>query len=195
MNQHIKSLATVLILPLALFTLAASATSLLPLNLQQLATRATLIFYGEASSNSTIKDEQSGQIATFTEFKIIELIKGHINGLAGTTHTIKQLGGHLATTGTTLRVHGVPEFETGKKYVVFLPEKSSLGFCSPLGLQQGSFAVSTINGEAYVSNGRSLAEQPAQNSSVQLPLAISADKPAQARLDDFINTVRTYNTP
>ena len=181
--------------PAVLFALAASATSLLPLNLQQLSTRSVLIFYGEAVSNSTKKDKQSGQIATYTEFKIIELIKGHINGLAGSTHTIKQLGGHLAATGTTLRINGIPEFEPEKKYVVFLPEKSSLGFSSPLGLQQGSFAVSTINDEEYVSVGRPLEHQTAQNNSVQVPLAVSTDKPAHALLDDFINTVRAYNIP
>jgi len=170
----------------------ASASSVVPLNLQQLSSRATLIFYAEAISNNVKKDEQSGRIATFTEFKIIDLIKGK----TGSTHIIKQIGGRLTSTGTTLRIHGVPKFETGNKYVVFLPEKSSIGFSSPLGLHQGSFSVLTINGEQLVSNGRNLAEQPAQNnSSIQIPLAVRTDKPTQTRLDDFINTVRAYNTP
>jgi len=175
-----------LILPLA------SATSLVPINLQQLSMRASLIFYAEVLSNNVKKDEQSGRIATFTEFKIIDSIKGN----ASSTHTIKQIGGHLASTGTTLRIHGVPEFQPGNNYVVFLPEKSSLGFSSPLGLHQGSFTVSTLNDEKIVSNGRSLVVQPQHNSNtVQIPLAVDADKPTHARLDDFINTVRAFNTP
>ena len=170
----------------------ASATSLVPINLQQLSTRASLIFYAEVLSNNVKKDEQSGRIATFTEFKIIDSIKGN----ADSTHTIKQIGGRLASTGTTLRIHGVPEFQPGNNYVVFLPEKSSLGFCSPLGLHQGSFTVSTVNGEQIVSNGRSLVVQPQQNSNtIQIPLAVDADKPTHARLDDFINTVRAFNMP
>lgn len=170
---------------------SVSATSLLPVGLQQLSTRATLIFYAEVTNNTVSKDEKSGRIATFTEFKIIDLIKGD----AGSTHTIKQIGGHLASSATTLRVHGVPEFQPGSSYVVFLPERSTLGFSSPLGLHQGSFTVSIVDGEKIISNGRKLTEQQAQVSDdIQLPLAVQADKPTHARLDDFINTVRAYNT-
>jgi len=175
-----------------LFLPAASATSLLPITLEQLSTRATLIFYGQVVSNEVRKDEQSGHIATFTEFEIIDLIKGN----AGSTHTIKQIGGHHKDSKTRLLIHGVPEFQAGKKYVVFLPEKSSLGFSSPLGLHQGSFSVSTINDEQVVSSGRNLAAQAqTTNNKVQVPLAVRADNPTQSRLDDFINTVRAYNTP
>lgn len=193
MNYLMKPYSILLILLINFLVLSpASASSVLPLNLQQLSSRATLIFYAEVISNNVKKDEQSGLIATFTEFKIIDLIKGK----TGSTHIIKQIGGRLTSTGTTLRIHGVPKFETGNKYVVFLPEKSGIGFSSPLGLHQGSFSVLTINGEQLVSNGRNLAEQPAQNnSSIQIPLAVRTDKPTQARLDNFINTVRAYNTP
>ena len=193
MNYLMKPYSIVLILLINFLVLSpASASSVVSLNLQQLSSRATLIFYAEVISNNVKKDEQSGLIATFTEFKIIELIKGK----TGSTHIIKQIGGRLPGTGTTLRIHGVPKFETGNKYVVFLPEKSGIGFSSPLGLHQGSFSVLTINGEQLVSNGHNLAEQPAQNnSSIQIPLAVRTDKPTQTRLDDFINTVRAYNTP
>ena len=93
-------------------------------------------------------------------------------------------------------IHGVPEFMPDKEYVVFLPEKSVLGFSSPLGLHQGSFSVLTVDNEQIVSSGRNLAEQAQNmNRSVQVPLAVRADKPSQSRLDDFINTVRAYNTP
>jgi hypothetical protein len=180
---------------------AASATSLLPINLQQLSTRASLIFYGEVISNQTRKDPQSGHIATFTEFKIIESIKGETDS----THTIKQLGGYDKTSNIRLRVHGVPVFETGKHYVVFLPEESSLGFCSPLGLHQGSFSVYNNDGEKTISNGRSVSAEYTREdtnilstksySSIRVPLAVQADNPSLSRLDDFINTVRAYNTP
>jgi hypothetical protein len=171
--------------------LPAAATSMLPISLEQLSTRADLIFYGRVISNKVKNDVQSGQIATFTEFEIIKLIKGN----AGSTHTIKQIGGFDKNSNTRLMIHGVPKFITGKEYVVFLPKKSSLGFCSPLGLHQGSFPVSTKNDEKIISNGRGLAAQPVTTSrNVQIPLAVRADNPTQSRLDDFINTVRAYNT-
>ena len=71
------------------FTMPASATSLRPITLEQLSTRSNIIFYGEAISNEVKKDSQSGSIATFTQFKILESIKGK----AKTFHTIKQIGG------------------------------------------------------------------------------------------------------
>ena len=183
-----------------LFTLfglsSVSATSLLPISLEQLSTRATLIIYGEVLSNQVKPDAQSGQIATFTEFKVIDLIKGD----AADTHTIKQIGGELKDRNMALRIHGVPRFQVGKNYVVFLPAKSKLGFSSPLGLHQGSFSVLNINGEQLVSNGHNLVnqaqtQQAGQSSkAVQVPLAVRVDRPSQSRLDDFINTVRAYNT-
>jgi hypothetical protein len=190
MNYLMKHSFVLIILLINFFVISpASASNVVPLNLQQLSSRATLIFYAEVISNTVKKDKQSGHIATFTEFKIIDLIKGNTSN----THLIKQIGGRLTSSGTTLRIHGVPKFDSGKKYVVFLPEKSSIGFSSPLGLHQGSFTVSTINGEQLVSNGHNLTEPPIQSSSIQIPLAVHADKPAHARLDDFINTVRAYN--
>jgi hypothetical protein len=171
---------------------AAWATSVLPISLEQLSIRAHLIFYGKVIRNEVRIDEQSGRIATFTEFEIIDLIKGK----AGRTHTIKQIGGHMKDSNTIVHIHGVPEFVTGSKYVVFLPNKSKLGFSSPLGLQQGSFDVATVNGEQIVSNGRSLTSPSDQVSrSTQVPLAVNASNPSQSRLDDFINVIRAYNIP
>lgn len=169
---------------------AASATSLLPVNLEQLSTHASLVFYGEVINNQVKKDEQSGRIATFTEFKVIDLIKGKTSA----THIIKQIGGHLKDSNTTFYIHGIPEFHVGDRHVVFLPEKSALGFSSPLGLQQGSFSVSTSNGEQIISNGRKLTDQSAQSSrNNTLPLPVNAEDHTRSRLYDFINTVRAYN--
>ena len=172
---------------------SASATSLLPITLEQLSTRASLIFYAEVLNNTVQKDEQSGQMVTLTEFKIIDSIKGKPSG----THTIKQLGGMDKKTNINFHIHGIPKFQSNSRYVVFLPEASTLGFSSPLGLYQGSFSVVTENGEQIVSNGRNLSQQNTAglNKDVQVPLAVNIDEPSQARLDDFINTVRAYNTP
>lgn len=169
---------------------SANATSLLPLTLEQLSTRANLIFHGRVIENSTARDERSGQIATYTEFEVIELIKGD----TADRHTIKQIGGHLKETGTTLRIQGVPRYIVGDTYVIFLPEKSSLGFSSPLGLYQGSFTVSTIDGEQVVSNGQTLEQQTVPSvKTLQLPLAVNPQNRAQARLGNFIDTIRAYN--
>lgn len=175
-----------LLIPPTLF-----ATSVLPVTLERLSTRAALIFYGTVISNQVQKDSQSGQIVTLTEFEVIELIKGD----ADTRHTIKQLGGFLKDADIMFKIHGVPEFQTGSQYVLFLPEKSSLGFSSPIGLHQGSFSVQTIEGEKVISNGRNITSQrEPSNQKVQVPLATFVNNPSRARLADFINTVRAHNT-
>ncbi len=175
-----------------LFTTApAIAASLLPISLQQLSQRASIIFYAEVSNNQTRKDADSGHIATFTAFEIIELIKGR----AEPHHTIKQLGGVDPANNINVLIHGVPTFEIGRRYVVFLPKQSKLGFSSPLGLHQGSFLVTIEDGEKIVSSGRNLSAPSIGKSkhSATLPLATNINKPSQARLNDFINTVRAYN--
>ena len=184
---------TYIYLLLSIFiALPATATSLLPLSLEQLSTRADLIFYGRVISNETSVDPQSKRIATFTEFEVIDQIKGQ----TGSRHIIKQIGGFDKNSNTRLMIHGVPKFIVAQEYVVFLPKKSSLGFCSPLGLYQGSFNVLTNNNEKIISNGRGLAQPPSTvNRAVQIPLAVRAGNPSQSRLDDFINTVRAFNTP
>jgi len=189
----IKRYSQLFCLCISLFSVSpASATSLLPISLEQLSTRANLIFYASVVNNEVKKDEASGRIATFTEFEVIELIKGS----SEKRHIIKQLGGFLESRQTIVRIHGVPQYQVGNRYVVFLPEESSLGFCSPLGLHQGSFAVTTINGEQIISNGHSLAQQSSNvfsKSNVQVPLAVTNNRPSQALLYDFINSVRAYN--
>lgn len=52
---------------------SAKATSLLPLSLEQLSSRASLIFYGTAVSNQVKLDDQSGRVATFTTFNLLRL--------------------------------------------------------------------------------------------------------------------------
>ena len=166
-----------------------SATKLLPINLEQLSTRASLIFYATVISNTAQKDIQSGQVATFTEFEIIELIKGS----AASTHTIKQLGGQLKESNIKFQIDGVPKYQIGNQYVVFLPQKSSLGFSSPLGLHQGSFSVENIAGENIISNGRNISALQATNIQNQLSLSALSNKPAHASLSDFINTIHAHN--
>jgi len=184
---------------LLLWCQQAAATSVLPVSLQRMATTAVVIFHGRVTSNEVKLDPVSGRVATFTTFEVIELIKGN----AGSTYTIKQIGGQLPGSKVRQVIHGVPEFSLGDEHVVFLPKASSLGFASPIGLSQGKFDIRELNGETIVSNGRPLAALPrntqaagSQNTpaAIQLsqpPASIAIpDQPARARLADFMQTVR-----
>jgi hypothetical protein len=160
----------------------AVATMTLPLSLEQLSQRATLVFYGTVIDNRSIVEEER-RLVTLTTFRVNRLVKGK----TGPTHTIKQIGGTLSN-GRSLHVQGVPRYDIGEEYVVFLPSASRLGFTSPLGLQQGNFMVATESDEKLVYGGGRF--HPAAAKQV---LTTRTDDPGTASLDDFIQAIQQYN--
>lgn len=177
---------------LLLSSLQTAATSVLPISLQRMAAKAELIFHGTAIENEVRLDQASGRVATYTTFKVSEVIKGG----PGATHTIKQIGGQLPGSQVRQIIHGVPEFSVGQDYVVFLPKASSLGFSSPIGLSQGKFDIHKLNGQAIVTNKRQLAalekttpKQVLPNAPTAIAAGPTPDQPATIHLADFLQTV------
>jgi hypothetical protein len=181
-------------------SLQAAATSVLPVSLQRMAASAETIFHGTAINNEVRLDQASGRVATYTTFKVIEVIKGN----PGATHTIKQIGGQLPGSHVRQVIHGVPRFTAGEEYVIFLPKASSLGFASPIGLSQGKFDIRKSGGDTVISNGRSLAalmkttprqdspDSPSALASKRTPALKAIDgQPAGAHLTDFMQAVRS----
>jgi hypothetical protein len=197
MKLHVYILPLLLIS--SLWGANAAATTVLPQSLPHMATAAEVIFHGRVISNDVKLDPVTGKVATFTQFEVIESIKG----TTGKTHTIKQIGGRLPDSKVHLVVHGVPRFYAGEAYVVFLPKASNLGFSSPIGLGQGKFDIENHDGESLVSNGRQLAaltRASARETLSNTPAAISAEptpmlktvpgQPTRAYLTDFLQSVR-----
>ena len=134
---------------------SALAATVLPLGLERLHADAKHIFLGECLTNTVQLDQQSGKVVTYTVFEVLETYKGSL----GRSQTIKQIGGNLPEAGINVKIPGVPQFEVGKRYVVFLPPASDLGFSSPVGLSQGMFTLKTdARGTQTVSNGRDVGE-------------------------------------
>ena len=134
---------------------SAYAATVLPLGLERLHGDAKLIFLGECLTNSVQLDQQSGRVVTYTTFEVLETYKGNL----GRSHTIKQIGSNLPEAGLSVKIPGVPQFEAGKRYVVFLPPASDLGFSSLVGLNQGMFTLKTdARGVQTASNGRDVGE-------------------------------------
>jgi len=150
----------------------ASAAMVLPLGLDRLHGDAKHIFLGECLSNTVELDKQSGRVVTNTTFEVLETFKGKM----GRSHTIKQIGGNLPEANLNVRVPGVPQFEVGKRYVVFLPPASKLGFATPVGLSQGMFTVRPdAKGAPMVSNGRDVGELMENMAQSKMPSRV-ADK-------------------
>ena len=127
---------------------ASLAMSVLPLQLDEIAANAQLIFQGTCTGNRSEHDSQTGMVVTYTTFEVQETLKGSV----GPSHTIKQAGGE--TDHASHRIEGIPSFTVGQEYVVFLYGVSNLGFSSPVGLGQGQFAVVDGPTGRQLSNGR-----------------------------------------
>jgi len=150
----------------------AFAASVLPLGLERLQGDAKTIFLGECLSNTVEMDQQSGRVVTYTTFEVLETYKGK----PGRSQTIKQIGGNLPGANLDVRIPGVPQFEVGQRYVVFLPPASKLGFASPVGLGQGMFTVKKdATGAPVVSNGRDVGDLMENMAQSKMPSRV-ADK-------------------
>ena len=179
---------------LAAFAVAGSAqaTTVLPTTLETLIDQSAAAFQGTVLQNRVERDARTGQIVTYTKFKVSEVLKGSVTA----THEIKQIGGRLADGSESFNVMGVPRFQEGEEYVVFLNGVSASGFSSPVGLHQGRFSVSREGGIAKVGNGRDFKEMAADIPGHRMPptvqekLARAPGAVKQLGLDEFKQLVR-----
>jgi hypothetical protein len=164
----------------------AAATSVLPLQLDEIIDTATTVFEGTCIDNRTERELATNLVVTYTTFAVKDVLKGTVQGA---THVIKQIGGKMPGSELSFSVHGVPTFAVGESYVVFLAGVSSAGFSSPIGLGQGKFSVLQDASGVRVTNGRDFRDMTARMPSVVLP-GTAAPVP-HLGLDDFKQLVRT----
>jgi hypothetical protein len=169
----LKKFALAWLLGLAI-ALPASATSVVPLYLDEIVDQSATVFQGTCIENRATRDPATGMIVTYTTFRVVDALKGAF----GATHTIKQVGGTLPAEGVGFKVQGVPTFSVGESYVLFLAGVSDAGFSSPIGLGQGRFSIVARDAGLEVSNGRDFKELTAR----MAPQTMT--KSAQAALGD-----------
>lgn len=137
--------AALRLLPVAVFMLllcpSARATSIRLMNLQELADHSDRIFLGVCTAVETGPDE-NGSPCTRSTFAVSDVVHGAVAGGI----TIKQFGSRETFTDDQgrrfgFRAEGMPEYEVGGEYLLFLNNDSPLGFCGPVGLMQGAFEV------------------------------------------------------
>jgi len=127
----------------------ASATSVVPMSVEELARGAATVVEARAMQNWSQWDEREHLIYTFTRFQVSRALKGQ----APQTLVVRQMGGSAG--GYSQHVAGVRHWSAGEEAVLFLrPSVARDGTMAVVGLMQGNFIVQrSPQGEATVSNG------------------------------------------
>jgi hypothetical protein len=105
------------------------------LNLREMAESAGTSFVGTVTETHSGLDDD-GEIVTWTTFRVEQ----PIGFIPVSLVTIKQLGG--TANGLTHQVPHMRYFRGGERVLVMFYPTSSLGFTSPIGLDQGVWPVS-----------------------------------------------------
>ena len=110
-----------------------------PLNLEQITQFADRIFAGSPIKREEEIDLKTNLPVIEYTFKVVEVIKDREKQISNKTHiTFRQWQ----------PITDDVDFNSDKKYIVFLNPNSEIGFTSPVGLWQGQFEVEeqTVNG-------------------------------------------------
>ena len=166
---------------------AAQATTVRQISFDQLCARAEVVISGTVTAVEARRDQGSDTIHTYTTFSRVEWI---IGGDAGDTYVLRQLGGCVGQ--DCLQAHGMPRFEIGRRYVVFIRGNHRVA-CPVLGWWQGGFEVVREN-EASPPTIRTYRGKRVlgitDGDIVVQPARATRAPTADLTLDEFVNRIR-----
>lgn len=112
------------------------ATTLAPVTLEEQIEDSAQIFRGRVISTRGVEEATAGgrRIVTFVQFAPVASYKGHVSA----NFELRFLGGKVGD--IEMRVDGMPEFEVGKEYVLFVAAEGNRA-CPVSGWSQGSLPV------------------------------------------------------
>jgi hypothetical protein len=140
-----KLLATILCA--LLFTLAAAATTIRPMTIEEMAAGASHVVEGQAINVWSAWNTDHSEIMTYTRFNVMKSLKGNASGQI----VVAQLGGTVE--GRTVRVAGIRHFQVGETALLFLRRGDEPNTMS-LDAMQGNFRVEKdATGQMVASNG------------------------------------------
>jgi hypothetical protein len=127
------------VLSIAMTVGRATATVVLPQNIEQLESQAQWVFVGVCTTRTAVIDERGIPINIFT-FRIVEAVKG---ALKNEGHIeVRQFGNDVPNAnGLAMHIAGIPKYAIGEEVVLFLNPPSRIGLTTPVGLWQGVFRV------------------------------------------------------
>jgi hypothetical protein len=125
-----------------LAALPATASTVLPLTVDDLTDRADRVFHGICLDARGEKHD--GRIVTRARFVVREGLKGAV------TDTLDLLLPGGVAEGVRTTISGMPAFAAGQEVVLFLTEEDRIGRVWPVGLAQGGFRVNRDGRSARV---------------------------------------------
>jgi hypothetical protein len=117
-------------------SMAASATTMVGMNLSELALRAGAIVHGHITDIRSDWNETRTHIFTFATLQADDYLKGDL----GPTITVLSWGGRVGPFHEV--IPGTPEFKAGEEVVLFLSVQAPQ-YPAVLGLSQGKFSIAT----------------------------------------------------
>jgi hypothetical protein len=142
----VKTLPIVLLLLLAAGL--ASATSIIPMTVEQLTHTSEAVVEAQAVQQWSAWTPDHNMILTYTRFRVTSVLKG----AAPAEITVKQLGGKVGD--NMVKAAGVRYFRPQEEAVLFLhPAMANDGTYVITGLMQGNFHVNRAGIQPTVSNG------------------------------------------
>jgi len=125
----------VLLFAVIALTSISTAQRTIPVNIEQLVRDAGVIVDATVVKTETGKDLQSGMLVTWVTIDVKESFFGAAQGQM----TFKQYGGEAD--GLANYPKHLPRYTAGERSLLFLTAPSKIGMQSPVGMQQGKFAV------------------------------------------------------
>ncbi len=137
-----------LVLVLFFAAAVASATSIVPMTVEQLTRASAQVVEAQAVQQWSEWAPNHNTILTYTRFRVTNLLKGAVPAEI----TVKQLGGRVGD--TVVKVAGVRYFRPREQAVLFLhPAMANDGTYVITGLMQGNFHLDRAGIATTVTNG------------------------------------------
>ena len=144
--RRFKPVSFVAAISMSLSGFNLSATTILGMDIDEIANQAELIFEGEVLVRETRQDNNTGIINTYVTFQISDIVKGEFNG---DSIELKFMGGTFQE--QTVHVSGLTIPSEGEHGIYFV-ESLNLDFINPLlGWSQGHFIIIDRDREARIS--------------------------------------------
>ena len=144
--RRFKPVSFVAAISMSLSGFNLSATTILGMDIDEIANQAELIFEGEVLVRETRQDNNTGIINTYVTFQISDIVKGEFNG---DSIELKFMGGTFQE--QTVHVSGLTIPSEGEHGIYFV-ESLNVDLINPLlGWSQGHFIIIARDHEARIS--------------------------------------------